>query len=266
MGEVPQSRLKAAARAVGRAAWTLAKFSAKWGWKGIKLVAFIVAVPFVVIGGVLYSATGLDLRVARRRWKKQDKWRETAMAAPVRYGAPERVREGWARLNEVAESKGVAVDVSGHVSDGYEHWDLDGQMEGVAVPDSGMIGLSPELDLPRKTVVLAHELAHLSDPKVRSQRAGANHAQQPDKEVVAELAAHVVCSAYGIDTSERSWKYIEGWAARAPGGKQTLGRGGEEVVARAHAVVMELLPAGHRLAHRQVTADAFNRFIRPPNF
>jgi antirestriction protein ArdC len=55
---------------------------------------------------------------------------------------------------------------------------------------------------------LAHELGH----HVHLTRFGEEPRVEAERETVAESVAYVVCGKYGIDTGERSFKYIATWA------------------------------------------------------
>ncbi len=249
------SAFKSAAAAVGRGLWKSAKFAGKIAWVA-------VSVPVALVAGFVIDASGIEVRLARRKRKKLQEWRGDALAMPVRFTSREEVKNGWHRLQEIAERQNIFIDMSGSVTDGVDMWDMGGGMEGVALPDFNRIGLDPNMDLPRQTAVLAHEIAHLADPKVQAEEVGAVHAAQPDKEVVAELSSHLFCAAYGIDTTDRAERYIEGWAARTPGGKAAFQR--DQAIDRVHKVVGRLLPRGHEQASLRSVRDAYAKLIGGP--
>ena len=78
--------------------------------------------------------------------------------------------------------------------------------------DSKKIRVSEEQSLAERTGVLVHEMAHASDPALQHD----NWAQryQRDRaacEFVAESVAFAVLDRYGIDSSESSAMYLQGW-------------------------------------------------------
>ena len=221
----------------------------------------MVVTPLAFVGGIIWEAAGLTRRKERRQAAKLNEWRENALNWPVYYRSENGVRKGWDQLRAVADARRIEIDETGFVGSGAEAWALAEEgWEGAAVTSSNSITLSPELDLPRKVSVLAHELAHLADPSSR-----AMPSTYADKEVVAELASHVYCFAYGIDTDEKSWRYIEGWIDRTKNARQPWGHDPEDLIRRATIALQRIMPPNHPMASRDSIASAYHKFMQTPD-
>jgi antirestriction protein ArdC len=102
--------------------------------------------------------------------------------------------ELWEGLNRFAAGEGVAVSV-------VEPAELPGQTMGYYSPATKQIVVGAYSQRQR-TKTLAHELGHHV----------ARVDDRAENECIAEGIAYVVCAHFGIDTGERSFPYVAGWA------------------------------------------------------
>lgn len=77
---------------------------------------------------------------------------------------------------------------------------------GYYVPATHSIVISDTLSVNHRAKTLVHELVH---SKVHRYDCSST---QSEKEIVAEGTAFVVCSFFGLDTSDYSFRYVKGWS------------------------------------------------------
>lgn len=82
-----------------------------------------------------------------------------------------------------------------------------GAVKGVSYPLTKEVALNPRNTQLQNVKTLIHELVHA---KLHTMETKDNYTTNA-KEFQAEMAAYVVCSYFGIDTSEYSFKYIKSW-------------------------------------------------------
>lgn len=75
-------------------------------------------------------------------------------------------------------------------------------------PSKKIIAVNSEISGLQRLKTLAHEIAHA----LAGHGTKENESKTNEAEVSAESAAYIVCSYFGIDTSERSFPYIAQWA------------------------------------------------------
>lgn len=118
-----------------------------------------------------------------------------------------------ARTELVAAGKRLNVEVvhrplTGTSANGWFEPDETGATGGRIVIDS----LQPEA---QQISTLCHELGHAADPGL-SKVSDMTMRDRGDAEAVAETVAHVLAKRHGVDTEDRSAKYILGWAEGDP--------------------------------------------------
>ena len=91
---------------------------------------------------------------------------------------------------------------------------LDSGANGDTTHSEGRIRVVSSNSEAQQAKTLAHEIGHalLHDPAVETTRDLARGL----KELEAESAAYVICTALGMDTSDYSFGYVAGWAGGAP--------------------------------------------------
>ena len=116
--------------------------------------------------------------------------------------APEGV---FAKLTEFAQGIGFRVE---------RPESLDSGANGDTSHSEGRIRVVSSNSEAQQAKTLAHEIGHalLHDPAVETTRDLARGL----KELEAESAAYVICTALGMDTSDYSFGYVAGWAGGAP--------------------------------------------------
>lgn len=82
-----------------------------------------------------------------------------------------------------------------------------GAVKGVSYPLTKEVALNPRNTQLQNVKTLIHELAHA---KLHTMEIRDNYTTNA-KEFQAEMAAYVVCSYFGLDTSEYSFRYINSW-------------------------------------------------------
>lgn len=82
-----------------------------------------------------------------------------------------------------------------------------GAVKGVSYPATKEVALNPRNTQLQNVKTLVHELAHA---KLHTMETRDNYTVN-EKEFQAEMAAYVVCSYFGLDTSEYSFRYIKDW-------------------------------------------------------
>lgn len=82
-----------------------------------------------------------------------------------------------------------------------------GAVKGVSYPLTKEVALNPRNTQLQNVKTLIHELAHA---KLHTMETRDNYTTNA-KEFQAEMAAYVVCSYFGLDTSEYSFRYINSW-------------------------------------------------------
>ena len=82
-----------------------------------------------------------------------------------------------------------------------------GAVEGVSYPVTKEVALNPRNTQLQNVKTLIHELTHA---KLHTMETRDNYTTNA-KEFQAEMAAYVVCSYFGLDTSEYSFRYISSW-------------------------------------------------------
>ena len=116
--------------------------------------------------------------------------------------APEGVFD---RLTEFANSIGFRVE---------RPETLDSGANGDTTHSQGRIRVVASNSDAQQAKTLAHEIGHalLHDPGVEATK----DLERGLKELEAESAAYVICTALGMDTSDYSFGYVAGWAGGAP--------------------------------------------------
>jgi hypothetical protein len=128
--------------------------------------------------------------------------------------APEGV---FAKLTEFAQGIGFRVE---------RPESLDSGANGDTSHSEGRIRVVSSNSEAQQAKTLAHEIGHalLHDPGVEATK----ELTRGLKELEAESAAYVICTALGMDTSDYSFGYVAGWAGGAPealqGIKSSTGR------------------------------------------
>jgi hypothetical protein len=109
------------------------------------------------------------------------------------------------KLTEFAESIGFRVE---------RPESLDSGANGDTSHSEGRIRVVSSNSDAQQAKTLAHEIGHalLHDPGVEATKELARGL----KELEAESAAYVICTALGMDTSDYSFGYVAGWAGGAP--------------------------------------------------
>ncbi|EQD77939.1 protein containing DUF955, partial [mine drainage metagenome] len=105
------------------------------------------------------------------------------------------------RLLEVARDEGVKVEMAATDT---------GQANGFYRPATREIHVAHGLATDQKAKTLAHEMAHHLLEHGRGRDPG-RHAEEAE----AEGVAFVVCSRFGLDTSQYSFGYVSAWAREA---------------------------------------------------
>lgn len=82
-----------------------------------------------------------------------------------------------------------------------------GAVKGVSYPLTKEVALNPRNTQLQNVKTLIHELAHA---KLHTMETRDNYTTN-EKEFQAEMSAYVVCSYFGLDTSEYSFRYISSW-------------------------------------------------------
>lgn len=82
-----------------------------------------------------------------------------------------------------------------------------GAVKGVSYPATKEVALNPRNTQLQNVKTLIHELTHA---KLHTMETRDNYTTSA-KEFQAEMAAYVVCSYFGLDTSEYSFRYISSW-------------------------------------------------------
>ncbi|WP_133015749.1 ImmA/IrrE family metallo-endopeptidase [Clostridium cuniculi] len=82
-----------------------------------------------------------------------------------------------------------------------------GAVKGVSYPATKEVALNPRNTQLQNVKTLIHELTHA---KLHTMETRDNYTTNA-KEFQAEMAAYVVCSYFGLDTSEYSFRYINSW-------------------------------------------------------
>ena len=82
-----------------------------------------------------------------------------------------------------------------------------GAVKGVSYPVTKEVALNPRNTQLQNVKTLIHELTHA---KLHTMETRDNYTTNA-KEFQAEMAAYVVCSYFGLDTSEYSFRYIKNW-------------------------------------------------------
>lgn len=82
-----------------------------------------------------------------------------------------------------------------------------GAVKGVSYPTTKEVALNPRNTQLQNVKTLIHELTHA---KLHTMETRDNYTTN-EKEFQAEMAAYVVCSYFGLDTSEYSFRYIKDW-------------------------------------------------------
>lgn len=82
-----------------------------------------------------------------------------------------------------------------------------GAVKGVSYPVTKEVALNPRNTQLQNVKTLIHELTHA---KLHTMETRDNYTTNA-KEFQAEMAAYVVCSYFGLDTSEYSFRYISSW-------------------------------------------------------
>lgn len=82
-----------------------------------------------------------------------------------------------------------------------------GAVKGVSYPVTKEVALNPRNTQLQNVKTLIHELTHA---KLHTMETRDNYTTN-EKEFQAEMAAYVVCSYFGLDTSEYSFRYIKDW-------------------------------------------------------
>ena len=82
-----------------------------------------------------------------------------------------------------------------------------GMVKGVSYPLTKEVALNPRNTQLQNVKTLIHELAHA---KLHTMETRDNYTTNA-KEFQAEMSAYVVCSYFGLDTSEYSFRYISSW-------------------------------------------------------
>lgn len=82
-----------------------------------------------------------------------------------------------------------------------------GAVKGVSYPLTKEVALNPRNTQLQNVKTLIHELAHA---KLHTMETRNNYTTN-EKEFQAEMSAYVVCSYFGLDTSEYSFRYISSW-------------------------------------------------------
>ena len=82
-----------------------------------------------------------------------------------------------------------------------------GAVKGVSYPATKEVALNPRNTQLQNVKTLIHELTHA---KLHTMETRDNYTTNA-KEFQAEMAAYVVCSYFGLDTSEYSFRYISSW-------------------------------------------------------
>lgn len=124
----------------------------------------------------------------------------------------------------------VAREIGYTVEDEY----LSGGVNGDCSVDERRIRIEVRNDPAQQVKTLAHELAHalLHDAEHRT-------LARPLKELEAESAAFVICSALGVRTDDYSFGYVATWAG-----------GGDQAVAGIKASAGRIQQAAHRVLSR----------------
>jgi antirestriction protein ArdC len=119
-------------------------------------------------------------------------------------------------------------------------------VKGYFIPDTKQICVGTQLSQTHALKTLIHETAHLltSDQEALS---------RPDKETLAESAAFVVLSHFGIDSREYSFPYVARWARNTAMLKRNL----ELIQETAHAIISGISPGEeHREEAPAATTNA----------
>ena len=82
-----------------------------------------------------------------------------------------------------------------------------GSVKGVSYPLTKEVALNPRNTQLQNVKTLIHELAHA---KLHTMETRDNYTTN-EKEFQAEMSAYAVCSYFGLDTSEYSFRYIKSW-------------------------------------------------------
>ncbi len=82
-----------------------------------------------------------------------------------------------------------------------------GAVKGISYPVTKEVALNPRNTQLQNVKTLIHELTHA---KLHTMETRDNYTTN-EKEFQAEMAAYVVCSYFGLDTSEYSFRYISSW-------------------------------------------------------
>ena len=82
-----------------------------------------------------------------------------------------------------------------------------GAVKGVSYPLTKEVALNPRNTQLQNVKTLIHELAHA---KLHTMETRDNYTTN-EKEFQAEMSAYAVCSYFGLDTSEYSFRYIKSW-------------------------------------------------------
>lgn len=101
-------------------------------------------------------------------------------------------------MDNIAKKIGVKI---------IEPKDELGAVKGVSYPGTKEVALNPRNTQLQNVKTLIHELTHA---KLHTMETRDNYTTNA-KEFQAEMAAYVVCSYFGLDTSEYSFRYISSW-------------------------------------------------------
>lgn len=82
-----------------------------------------------------------------------------------------------------------------------------GAVKGVSYPATKEVALNPRNTQLQNVKTLIHELTHA---KLHTMETRDNYTKN-EKEFQAEMSAYAVCSYFGLDTSEYSFRYIKSW-------------------------------------------------------
>lgn len=101
-------------------------------------------------------------------------------------------------MENIAKKIGVRI---------IEHKGELGAVKGVSYPLTKEVALNPRNTQLQNVKTLIHELAHA---KLHTIETRDNYTTN-EKEFQAEMSAYVICSYFGLDTSEYSFRYINSW-------------------------------------------------------
>ncbi len=112
-------------------------------------------------------------------------------------------------LKDNSEAIKRAIVSASKVADIPVHFDkpVSGNSKGYYHLEDKYIAIKPGMSDSQTLKTLVHEIAH---SKLHGKDSDYN---RKEREVQAESIAYVVCSRYGIDTSEYSFGYIAGWSS-----------------------------------------------------